>query len=163
MTINIQSHLVSIQRMKTEFISVLEGMDYCLDWKQDESEWSVRELVYHILDTPPGGAQTLVNRIISGEVQEYEIWSDLTNMTSERSAHDIEQINCDVEAFFDSLNDSILNLSDEELEHKRAVMHQRTRDVSETRSLDTILERTLNGHIKDHLIQLRSIRETLAI
>ena len=96
-------------------------------------------------------------------MQEYEIWSDLTNMTSERSAHDIEQINCDVEAFFDSLNDSILNLSDEELEHKRAVMHQRTRAVSETRSLDTILERTLNGHIKDHLIQLRSIRETLAI
>ena len=163
MAINKQAHLDSIQRMKTEFISVLKGMDYCLDWKQDESEWSVRELVYHILDTPPGGAQTLVNGIISGEVQEYEIWSDLTNMTSERAAHDIEQINCDVESFFDSLHDSVLNLSVEELEHKHAVMYQRTRGVSETRSLNTILERTLNGHVKDHLIQLRSIREALAI
>ena len=45
-----QAHLDSIQSIKSEFLAVLEGMAYCLDWKQDESEWSARELVYHMLD-----------------------------------------------------------------------------------------------------------------
>ena len=158
-----QAHLDSIKKINNEFISVLEGMDYCLDWKQDESEWSVRELVYHILDTPPGGAQKLVYGIISECVQEYEIWSDLTNMTSERTARDMEQINADIEAFFGSLYNSISNISERDLEDKKVIMHQRTRGVDEIRSLDTVLEKTLNGHITDHLAQLRSIREALAI
>ena len=158
-----QAHLESIQKIKPAFISILNGMDYCMDWKPDESEWSVRELVYHILDTPPGGAQNLVKGIISGDIQEYEIWSDMTNMTSERATYGIEQINSDIEAFFYSLCDSVSSLSDEDLEKKHAIMHQRTREVNETRSLGAILERTLNGHIRDHLIQLRSIREALAI
>ena len=86
-------------------------MDYCLDWKQDESEWSVREIVYHILETPPGGAPNLVNKIISGDMREYEIWSDLTNLTSERAAHDIDQVNSDIEAFFSNLSDSAQRLA----------------------------------------------------
>ena len=158
-----QVHLDLIQSIKIEFHSILEGMDYCLDWKQNESEWSVRELVYHILDTPPGGAQNLVKGIISGDIQEYEIWSDMTNMTSERATYSIEQINSDIESFFCSLGDSISTLSAEDLEGKHAIMHQRTREVDETRSIGAILERTLNGHIRDHLVQLRSIRESLAI
>ena len=42
-------------------------------------------------------------------------------------------------------------------------MHHRTREVDEERSLNDILERTLNGHIEGHLVQLRGIREALAI
>ena len=158
-----EAHLDSIQRIKTEFISILEGMDYCLDWKQDESEWSVRELVYHILDTPPGGTQNLIKGIILEGVQEYEIWSDLTNITFERAAFDIDQLNSDIEAFFESLSDSISGLADEDWKNRTALMHQRTRGVDERRSLDSILERTLNGHITGHFVQLRSIREALAI
>jgi len=144
-------------------MAVLKGMDYCLDWKQDDSEWSARELVYHILDTPPGGAQNLVKGVISGEVQEYEIWSDLTNMTPERAVYDINQVNADIESFFDSLSESVSGLTDGDLEEKKVRMHQRTREVDEERTLDAILERTLNGHIKDHLTQLRALREALAI
>lgn len=158
-----QGHLDSIQTIKSEFLAVLRGMDYCLDWKQDDSEWSARELVYHMLDTPPGGAQNLVKGIISGGVEEYEIWSDLTNMTPERAVYDIDQVNADIESFFGSLNDSVSGLTDSDLEEKKVMMHQRTREVDEERTLNAILERTLNGHIKDHLAQLRALREALAI
>ena len=158
-----QAHLDSVQSTKEDFMAVLKGMDYCLDWKQDDSEWSARELVYHILDTPPGGAQNLVKGVISGEVQEYEIWSDLTNMTPERAVYDINQVNADIESFFDSLSESVSGLTDGDLEEKKVRMHQRTREVDEERTLDAILERTLNGHIKDHLTQLRALREALAI
>ncbi len=158
-----QEHLDLVQSTKDEFLAVLKGMDYCLDWKQDDSEWSARELVYHILDTPPGGAQNLVREVISGEVREYEIWSDLTNMTPERAVYDIDQVNADIENFFDSLNESISGLTDRDLKEKKVIMHQRTREVDEERTLNAILERTLSGHIKDHLAQLRALREALAI
>ena len=163
MAISKQAHLDLIENIKTEFISVIQGMDYCLDWKQEESEWSVRELIYHILDTPPGGAHNLISGIISGDVQEYEIWSDLTNMTPERASQDIEQIKSNIDAFFRSLSDSVSCLSADDLKERKALMHQRTREVDEERSLEDILGRTLNIHIQGHLIQLRSIREALAI
>ena len=163
MTNSKQAHLDSIQSIKSEFLAVLEGMAYCLDWKQDESEWSARELVYHMLDSPPGGAQNLVKGIISGDVQEYEIWSDLTNITPERAAFDIGQVNADITTFFGSLSNSISGLTDGDLEQKKATMYQRTRASQEERTLNAILERTLNGHIKEHLVQLRTIREALAI
>lgn len=158
-----QAHLDTIQSIKSEFLAVLIGMDYCLDWKQDDSEWSARELVYHVLDTPPGGAQNLVKGVISGEVREYEIWSDLTNITPERSVYDIDQVNGDIEGFFDSLNESVSGLADADLDDKKVMMHQKTREVDEERSLNAILERTLNGHIRDHLVQLQALREALAI
>ena len=158
-----QEHLESIRSVKAEFLAVLVGMDYCLDWKQDDSEWSARELVYHVLDTPPGGAQNLVKGILAGEIQEYEIWSDLTNMTPERIEFDLERVNADIEAFFTSLDESVSEVSDEDLEGKKVLMHQRTRGVDEERTLNAILDRTLNGHIRDHLAQLLELREILAI
>lgn len=158
-----QAQLDSVASIKSEFLALLMGMDYCLDWKQDETEWSARELVYHVLDTPPGGAQNLVKGIISGEVQEYEIWSDLTNITPERSAYDLDRVNEDIEAFFNSLSESVSDLVDCDLEEKKVLVHQRTREVDEERTLNAILDRTLNGHIRGHLTQLQALREALAI
>ena len=43
------------------------------------------------------------------------------------------------------------------------MMHQKTRNVDEERSINAILERTLNGHIREHLVQLQALREALAI
>ncbi|SUZ88048.1 uncharacterized protein METZ01_LOCUS40902 [marine metagenome] len=155
--------LESIQSVKSDLLAALVGMDYCLDWKQDPSEWSARELVYHVLDTPPGGAHNLVNGIITGDIKEYEIWSDRTNMTPERAGYDIDQVNSDIEAFFTSLDNSISGVSDEDLNGKTVIMHQRTRSVDEERTLTAILDRTLNGHMRDHLAQLQVLREALAI
>ncbi|MEE3246107.1 MAG: hypothetical protein VX213_01270, partial [Chloroflexota bacterium] len=61
------------------------------------------------------------------------------------------------------LVNSISGLTDADLEEKTVMMHQRTREIDEERTLNAILEQTLNGHIKDHLVQLRAIREALAI
>ena len=138
-------------------------MDYCLDWKQDPSEWSARELVYHVLDTPPGGVHALIRGMLSGEVTEYDLWSDLTNLTPERLAYDLPQITADIEACTTDLIESLSGMSDADLDGKTVMMHQKTRLVDEERSIDTILTRTLNGHIQEHLVQLRALREALAI
>lgn len=158
-----QAHIESVRNIKSKLLAALTGMDYCLDWKQEPEEWSARELVYHVLDTPPGGAHRLVKGIISGETSEYELWSDLTNMTSERAAYDLDQVNADIETFFQSLEDSLSGISDADLETKKVLMHQRTSKVDEERTIDAILERTLNVHIKEHLAQLQELRDALAI
>ncbi|MEO2140895.1 MAG: hypothetical protein ABGX63_01805 [bacterium] len=158
-----QAHIDSVQSIKKDLLAVLEGMDYCIDWKQDDSEWSARELIYHVIDTPPGGVNNLVSGIYSGEVTEYDLWSDLTNLTPERLAYDLEQVTADIEAFIESLDGALSAMSEEDLHDKKVMMHQKTRNVDEERSINTILERTLNGHIREHLVQLQALREALAI
>ena len=163
MTTNKKEHIDTVHRVKNDLLAVLEGMDYCLDWKQDPSEWSARELVYHSIDTPPGGVHNLTKKIISGDATEYEIWSDLTNLTPERIAYSISQVIGDIEAFALDLLESLADISDEDLENKKVMMHQRTRGVNEERTLGEVLERSLKIHIREHLIQLRALREALAI
>ena len=163
MTTGKQAHLESARRTKSKLLAALDGMGYCLDWKQDPAEWSPREIVYHILDTPPGGIHSLVKGILSGEVREYDLWSDLTNVTPERSGYDMAQITADIESFFQGLDDALSGYSDEDLETKTVMMHQKTRGVDENRTLKAILERTLDGHMLDHLVQLRGLREALGI
>ena len=158
-----QAHIDSVQSIKKDLLAVLEGMDYCMDWKQDDSEWSARELIYHVIDTPPGGVNKLVRGIHSGEVTEYDLWSDLTNLTPERLAYDLEQVTADIEAFIESLDGILSAMSEEDLHEKKVMMHQKTRNVDEERSINAILERTLNGHIREHLVQLQALREALAI
>ena len=163
MTTGKQIHLESARRIKSELLAALEGMDYCLDWKQESAEWSAREMVYHILDTPPGGVHSLVKGILSGEVQEYDLWSDLTNVTLERSGYDMAQITADIESFFQGLEDALSGSSDKDLETMTVMMHQKSREIDEERTLKSILERTLDGHMPDHLAQLRSLREDLGL
>ncbi len=158
-----QAELELARSTKIDFSALLEGMDYCLDWKPDPAEWSAREVVYHVLDTPPGGVHSLVKGILSGEVREYDLWSDLTNMTPERAGYDMAQITADIESFFQGLDEALSGASDEDLETKTVMMHQKTRGVDEERTLKTILERTLDGHIQDHLAQLRGLRESLGL
>lgn len=163
MTTGKQSHLETAQHIKNELIATLDGMGYCLDWKQDPTEWSARELVYHVLDSPPGGLDSLVEGILSGEVTEYDLWSDLTNLTPERSGYDLDQVTNDITSFFQTLDNTLSGASDEDLETKSAMMHQKTREVDEERTLQSILERALGEHFPEHLAQLRSVRDTLGI
>ena len=103
----------------------------------------------------------MVKGILTGEVREYDQWSDLTNMTPERSGYDMAQITADIDSFFQGLDEALSDASDEDLETKTVMMHQKTRGVDEERTLKTLLERTLDGHIQDHLAQLRGLRESL--
>lgn len=163
MTTGKQAHLESAQEIKAELLTLLDGLDYCLDWKQDPAEWSAREMVYHVLDTPPGGVHALVKGVLSGQVSEYELWSDLTNVTPERAEYDMAQVTADIDAFFQGLDLALAGASDEDLETKTVMMHQRTRGVDEERTVAAILERTLSVHIREHLTQLRELRDALGL
>ena len=102
---SIQSQRENVDSLRAALLELLDGMNYCLDWKPDDSQWSAREIVYHLLDTPPGGMASVVGGIVSGDISEYEIWSDRTNVTEARATLDMDEIQGDIAAFFDTFND----------------------------------------------------------
>lgn len=160
MTSKKQSHQENANAIHAELLQLLEGMDYCLDWKLQESDWSAREVVYHLLDTPPGGAHAVVRGTVSGEITEYEIWSDLTNMTPERAGHDMEQITATIGDFFGKMTEAVGAAAEGDLDGKSVVVHQRTWGTDDERTLEAVLV-GFDRHWRNHLSQIKELRDAL--
>ena len=156
----IQSQRENVDSLRAALLELLDGMNYCLDWKPDESDWSAREIVYHLLDTPQGGTASLVRRIVSGELSEYEIWSDRTNVNEARATLDMEEVEADISAFFAKFNEALHSANDADLQGRRVLMHQRTRGQDEERTLEALLA-GWDRHWRAHLEQLGELRSAL--
>ena len=158
----IQSQLENVDYQRTGLLELLEGMNYCLDWKPDADSWSAREIVYHLLDTPPGGMAVVVRDMVTGEISEYEIWSDRTNITEAKAALDLPDIESDVSNFFETFRVALESASDADLQNRRVLMHQRTRGEDVERTLETALA-GFARHWRAHLEQLTELREALGL
>ena len=158
----IQSQRDNIETLRSSLLKVLDGMNYCLDWKPEESDWSAREIVYHIIDTPPGGMASVVKGIVSGEITEYEIWSDRSNVTEARATLDMAEVETDITAFFDVFSKALAAATDDDLQGRRALMHQRTRGQDEERTLEAALA-GFDRHWRAHLEQLGELRSALGL
>ena len=158
----IQSQRENIGTLRSSLLKVLDGMNYCLDWKPEESDWSAREIVYHIIDTPPGGMASVVKGIVSGEITEYEICSDRSNVTEARATLDMAEVKADITAFFDVFSKALAAATDDDLQDRRALMHQRTRGQDEERTLETALA-GFDRHWRAHLEQLGELRSALGL
>ena len=156
-------HLQNVQSIHHELIELLDGMDYCLDWKPDTSAWSARDLVYHLVDTPPGGIHGVVAGILSGQLAEFDLWSDRNNMTPERLTNDMEQVRQDVLVVLDRLENSLDGATEEELSQKSAMVHQRNRGWDEPRTAENLLLGLFARHWQEHLEQLRELRQALGM
>ena len=157
------THLEKVRSVQSELLGLLEGMDYCLDWKPDPSSWSARQVVYHILDSPPGGIHQVLWGTLSGDLDEIDLWSDLDNMTPERSAHDLEQIREDIGEFFHGMEEALEAADEEDFEEKSILAHMKSWGVDEQRTLQMLLERTFAGHWEEHLVQIRELRDGLGM
>ena len=158
----IQSQRENIDSLRVSLVELLDGMNYCLDWKSADDDWSAREIVYHLLDTPPGGNAELVRKIVSGEIAEYEIWSDRTNVTEARSTLDMAEIESDIAAFFELFDAALAAASDGDLQGRRVLMRQRTRGEDVERTLEEALA-GIDRHWRGHLEQLRELRDALGL
>ena len=154
-------HLRTVRAIRTELSALLEGMDYCLDWKPEPSVWCVREIVYHLLDTPPGGIHSIVQGILSGGLEEYDIWGDLTNMTPERQAKDMAQLLDNINTLFQGLEQTLASASDGELTRISVMAHLQSRGINEQRTADVLMEREFAGHWREHLNQIGELRALL--
>jgi hypothetical protein len=158
-----EAHLATIRSIQAELLQLLDGMDYCLDWKPDSSAWSAREVVYHLLDTPHGGVHRVLRGILSGQLKEYDLWADRSNMTPERQAYDAERVRRDINHFSQSLEEAVAALSEDDLAGKSVVVHLRSRDRDEPRSIQNLLEGLFARHWREHVAQVRELREALGM
>ncbi|MCH7712972.1 MAG: DinB family protein [Chloroflexi bacterium] len=163
MASTLDSRMAAILDTQNRLLRLLEGMDYCLDWKPDPSEWSARQVIYHLLDTPPGGLVSVVRGMISGDLTEYDLWADLDNMTPDRQTHDLERVRQDINEFFSSMENVLAAADGQDLEEMRAVVHNKTRGTDDERTAAEILERGFGGHWAGHFEQLEGLRESLGV
>jgi hypothetical protein len=158
-----EAHQATVRGIQAELLQLLEGMDYCLDWKPDSSAWSAREVVYHLLDTPPGGVHRVLRGVLSGQLKEYDLWADRSNMSPERLAYDAERVRRDIDRFFQSLEEAVAALSEDDLAGKSVLVRLRSRDRDEPRTVQNLLEGLFARHWREHLEQIKALREALGV
>ena len=153
----------TVRTIRAELLELLDGMDYCLDWKPDPDAWSVREVVYHLLDTPPGGIHTVLRQVLASEISEFDLRSDLTNMTEDRLSYDMDRVAEDIDRLFQGM-EAALDVSGEgDLSSRSVMVHQLNRGWDEPRTLQQLLDGLFARHWREHLAQVRELREALGV
>ena len=163
MTTHRDSFLQEIQNIRSELGRLLEGMDYCLDWKPGDEEWSAREVVYHLVDTPGGGVHTAVQSVLTGDIQELSITASLTNLTQERLGNALNQAQEDITNVLTGLERALGSATDAELTDKKVPVHSITRATTMDRNALELVERIFVRHWREHLAQLAELRDALGL
>lgn len=156
-----EDNLATVRRIRDELTSLLEGMDYCLDWK-DGNNWCAREVLYHLVDTPEGGIGSVIAGVLNGTRDEITILPDANNMTPERMATDIDEAVAGPLSILQTAEDAIAAASDNDFVEKTVMAHLPHREIHEVRTAQAFID-GLELHWGEHLNQLRTIRETLGM
>ena len=151
-----------VQAMREQLSQALDGLDYCLDWKPTDEEWSAREVLYHLVDTPPGGMHSAARAVLQGDISELTLPPDATDTSGERTEADMTQIMSEVETVLAGLEGVIDDATDADLE-KSLPVHLPSRGTTEVRTLSRIIEGSMDYHWTDHLGQLVALREGLGL
>lgn len=163
MTTQRNVHLEKIRSIRSQILALLEGMDYCLDWKPDGESWSVREVIYHLVDTPESGLHSLISGMLSGQTREFDLTPDLNNMNPERQTVDMSQVRRDIVQVLDGLEAAVSTANDEKLKIVTVLAHLKARGIDEERTPQMLLEGLFARHWQGHIDQLRELRENLGV
>ena len=155
--------LVAICTLKQDLTDVLDGMDNCLDWKNDPNSWSAREVIYHLIDTPAEGMDFLLRRALKTEGEAFELVPDINNMSEVRLLNDIEQVKADILNILDNLELIITDASWEELTEKTIVVDLVAQGTNEERTVLNLLQGLFIKHWSQHVIQLKNTRASLGL
>ena len=153
-------HLTNVDDIRSELFQILEGMNEILDWRPDAESWSAREVITHMLYTPPGGVPQILKGMLSGEVTEYDLWADQKYLSEEALGWTLGQVREQFAQYFASLEEQLEPLADVALEETTALVHQRNRHWDEPRPAQWLVERLFAGHWREHLVQLKELKET---
>lgn len=154
-------NLATVRRIRDELTTLLEGMDYCLDWK-DGDNWCAREVLYHLVDTPEGGIGSVIAGVLDGTHAEITILPDTNNITPERMAADINEAQAGPLSILQTAEDAIAAASETDFMERTAMAHLPHRGVHEVRTAQAFID-GLERHWGEHLSQLRVIRESLGV
>lgn len=157
-----EENLAAVRRIRAELLRLLDGMDYCLDWK-DGDGWCAREILYHLVDTPDGGVGAVIAGTLDGSRAEVTILPDINNITPERRAADLDAAIAGPLSILQTIEDAIAAAADADFEQRAIFAHLPARGIAETRTAQSLIDGVFARHWGEHLAQLRTLRETLGI
>ena len=156
-------HLATAHSIRAELLELLEGMDYCLDWKPDSDSWSGREVIYHLVDTPAGGLHSLVQGMLSGQKTEFDLMPDQKNITPDRLVLEFRGVKKDILEVLEGLEGAVSGASEAELGEKTITAHLLARGTTEQQTMQNLLQGLFARHWLGHLSQIRELREALGM
>ena len=160
MTTARDQHLKNVDEIREEMFHILDGMDDVLDSRPEPDAWTAREVITHMLYTPPGGVPQVLKSLMAGEIREYDLWADQKYLTEEALAWSPEQVRQQLSGYFEALAGELDTLTDRDLEHTEALVHQRNRNWDEPRPVQWLVERLFAGHCREHLAQLQELKQS---
>ena len=155
-------NLATVSRIRAELTALLDGMDYCLDWK-DGDGWCAREVLYHLVDTPEGGVGSIIAGVLDGSRPEITILPDINNMNPERMAAEPAEALAGVLAILQTVEEAIAAVADDDFEQRTTLAHLPARGIDETRTAQSLVDGIFARHWGEHLSQLREIRDALGM
>ncbi len=141
-----EQHLDNVREIRAELFTILDGMADSLDWRPDPESWSAREVITHMLYTPPGGVPAILKGMLAGSVQEYDLWADQKYLTATSETWTLEQVKEQFTDYFGALERELERVTDEVLAETSVIVHQRNRHWDEPRAAQRLVERLFAGH-----------------
>ena len=163
MTSQKAAYLEAIDSYGKELERLLEGIDYCFDWKPEEGEWSAREVIYHMLHSPVGGVHQAVKGMLSGQPETVNLIADETHLTPERQERDLDGVRQDIAEQLSGLREALTPASEEDLDNAEGGVYLSRTGNTEPRTARFLVERIFVGHWKSHLEQIAALRESLGL
>ena len=163
MTTQRDSFLQEIRGIRADLVRLLDGMDYSFDWKPSDEEWSAREVLYHMVDTPSGGMHSAIRKILEGSIEELPIHAGLTNLTEDRRQKDLVTVREDAEEVLAGLEQVLASTTDSELEARSVLAHSLALGKVVPRPAQELVAGLFARHWKEHLGQLAELREGLGL
>ena len=163
MTSQKDAYLEAIDSYEKELERLLDGIDYCFDWRPEEGEWSAREVIYHMLHSPVGGVHSAVKGMLSGQPETVNLIADETHLTPERQERDLDGVRQDISELLSGLREAVTSASEEDLDNAEAPVYLSRTGATEPRTARTMVERIFVNHWKSHLEQIAALRESLGL
>ena len=158
----IPAHIDNLHAARNQLLELLDGMDYCLDWKLEPADWSARQVVYHLLESPPGGLQRVLWAAISEE-EAVEVWAGDDNITPERASYDLEQVLEDIVGFFTAMDEALQAVAEQDSGGKSVLDRHQTSGGGETYTVGALLDAMFGAHWSEHMDQVRALRDALGM
>jgi hypothetical protein len=133
-------------------------MDEFIDRTTDTEDWSIRDIIYHLSDTPSGGLGLLFQGMVNGNINEFDLIPDLTNVTEIRKSNTLDEARLELLGVLYDIEQVVSLATSDLYENTTVTAHIILRKTDETRTLEALLRGLFARHWLSHLDQIEILR-----
>lgn len=152
--LEIQNYKSILNAFSYTMINLLSNESSNIDKPLTEDAWSLRQHVYHLLDTPLGGLHEALSHGLLNPNPILEVIPDLDNLNCDRKTFIPAQIIQDINTYRISFNQVLDSYDNTKLDSIIIKTHFPKRNFTEDRTARTLLDRLFIRHWSEHLYDI---------